>query len=551
MKAKQILFMGTGKVGRECLNILRNVSGSAKLKCLAAEAEQIPTMEPMCKKLEIPYMRLSSETIKDYLLSQKDETLIISAHNDYLFPKEIVERPNIKIINFHNAYLPDFRGRNAPTWEIYEGAVYGGATWHEVDASIDTGGIIVQEKVPIGKDETALSLLMKSAEAGIKLLRKNVDIFLSGEYRVNYPKRKGKLYHSKELPNEGFLNPEWDIKKAYNFLRSMDYNPLNIMPLPKVRLGEKMYEISGYALRDENIPGGGAERLQNQGSGLTDGNFVRPTGNALKLVKDISEIKEAITKVKESSEEWHTNFYLSDSLLKRWITFEQVYLVNFFDGFCIIRDRGSFAHLYFYVNDIESLRSELLLLKQQLAVPIVSDLIASAEFVKSTFTRSGFAKYCALTRMIKRNMPINRLKPTDQYFANEDEAEDILSIIKENMDPLCEQIPDLSEIKIAVHSRNILVCRDSENIILALLYFERYEKTAYLRYWVTSKNSQGLGYGKMLYRLYESINADVVLFKLWVRYDNIKVKRIYENYGYIYDKLKDEVFVLGVRTINV
>ena len=55
----------------------------------------------------------------------------------------------------------------------------------------------------------------------------------------------------------------------------------------------------------------------------------------------------------------------------------------------------------------------------------------------------------------------------------------------------------------------------------------------------------------MLYRLYESINADVVLFKLWVRYDNIKVKRIYENYGYIYDKLKDEVFVLGVRTINV
>ena len=267
-----------------------------------------------------------------------------------------------------------------------------------------------------------------------------------------------------------------------------------------------------------------------------------------KLVENINEIKEAITKVKENSDaEWYTNFYVNDDAINRWITFKQIYLINFADSFFVIRDRKSFIHLYFSSNNINSLRRELLLLKKNIAVPTVVDLLAKQDSVKLLFENCGYIHYCKLTRMFKRNSPNNKICIDEENFANADEAEDVLAIINENMDPLCEQIPDLSEIKIAINARSILVKRDNKNNLLALLYFERSGRTAYLRYWVTAKQAQGLGYGKSLYKLYESLNLDVVQFRLWVRDDNSKVKRIYENYGYVYDRLKDEVFVLGVH----
>ena len=261
MKYNNILFMGTGMVGSACLKVIANSVGNKKLMCLAAEKEPIPTIKPVCRRLEIPYEQLSPVQVGDYLKKISENTLIISAHNSYLFSKDVVNQPNIKIINFHNAYLPYYRGRNAPTWAIYDGAKYSGATWHEVEASIDTGGIIVQEKVPVAGDETALSLLMKCARAGISLMREHVGEFLSGDYLASPAETKGRLYLSKELPNGGFLDKAWDMEQAYRFLRSMDYSPMDILPLPKVRLGEKFYEIDGYSIQEVKCFGGGDRKL--------------------------------------------------------------------------------------------------------------------------------------------------------------------------------------------------------------------------------------------------------------------------------------------------
>lgn len=253
MKYNNILFMGTGMVGSACLKIIANSVGNKKLMCLAAEKESIPTIKPVCRRLEIPYEQLSPVQAGDYLKKISENTLIISAHNSYLFSKDVVNQPNIKIINFHNAYLPYYRGRNAPTWAIYDGAQYSGATWHEVDDSIDTGGIIVQEKVFIETDETALSLLMRCAKTGIELLRKNIDSFLDGEYCVKKNAQKKRLYLSQELPNNGYLDTNWDFYQAYRFLRAMDYKPMDVLPLPRVELGGIVYEIAGYEIKPKEF----------------------------------------------------------------------------------------------------------------------------------------------------------------------------------------------------------------------------------------------------------------------------------------------------------
>ena len=253
MMYEQVFFLGTGRVGSECLRILKDRCSMESLTCLAVEKEVIPTMQTTAKRLQVPYIFFEKNELKNFLMQQEKSTLLISAHNQYIFPKEVVEKYNLKIINFHNAYLPFYRGRNAPTWEIYNDEKFGGATWHEVNASIDTGKVIVQEKVLISQDEIALSLLMKCAQSGISLFKENVDSFLSGSYSAKELEQKTKLYKSNELPNEGFLDTNWDFASSYKFLRSMDYQQLKILPPPKINLNGNIYDIGGYELRNENV----------------------------------------------------------------------------------------------------------------------------------------------------------------------------------------------------------------------------------------------------------------------------------------------------------
>lgn len=174
---KKIFFIGTGRVAKKYIEILK--SRGKNFVCLNVEKEKFPVVEPLCKRLNIEYKNFRSKELGEFLSSLEEEALIVSAHNSYIFPRRVADKENLTTINFHNAYLPHYRGRNAPTWEIYNGEKFGGATWHFVDSGIDTGKIIVQEKVPIAEDETALSLLMKSAEVGIALFEKNFDALIS------------------------------------------------------------------------------------------------------------------------------------------------------------------------------------------------------------------------------------------------------------------------------------------------------------------------------------------------------------------------------------
>lgn len=245
---KKIFFIGTGRVAKRCIEILK---GSGKnFVCLNAYSEKFPVVEPLCKRLNVQYKNFKPKELGEFLFSLEEKSLIVSAHNSYIFPRRVTDKENLTIINFHNAYLPHYRGRNAPTWEIYNGEKFGGATWHFVDSGIDTGKIIVQEKIPIAEDETALSLLMKSAEVGSSLFEKYLDILISANRNKGGGIDTGRLYLSHEMPNDGYFDLRWDFEKAYRFLRATDYHGTDIMPRPKIELKGEIYQIEDYEISD-------------------------------------------------------------------------------------------------------------------------------------------------------------------------------------------------------------------------------------------------------------------------------------------------------------
>lgn len=99
------------------------------------------------------------------------EVIIVAAFGQIL-PKALLEIPQFGCINVHASLLPKYRGAAPIQYSILEGEQETGITIMYMDVGIDTGDMILQEKLPIEKEETGGSLFDKMAELGAELMVK-------------------------------------------------------------------------------------------------------------------------------------------------------------------------------------------------------------------------------------------------------------------------------------------------------------------------------------------------------------------------------------------
>ena len=84
-------------------------------------------------------------------------------------------------INFHDAPLPAYAGLYATSWALLGAEPQHGVTWHTMEAAVDEGEILAQERFDVAVDETAFTLNAKCYEAGISSFQELVGDLESGE----------------------------------------------------------------------------------------------------------------------------------------------------------------------------------------------------------------------------------------------------------------------------------------------------------------------------------------------------------------------------------
>jgi methionyl-tRNA formyltransferase len=78
--------------------------------------------------------------------------------------------PPMGTINVHGSLLPQYRGAAPINWAIINGERETGVTTFKLKHAIDTGDILLQERMPIGENETAGELHDRMKEVGATLL---------------------------------------------------------------------------------------------------------------------------------------------------------------------------------------------------------------------------------------------------------------------------------------------------------------------------------------------------------------------------------------------
>lgn len=91
-----------------------------------------------------------------------------------MLPEAVWNMPPMGTINVHASLLPQYRGAAPINWAIINGEKETGITTFRLKHEIDTGNILLQEKIEIGDDDTSGELHDRLKELGASVLLKTI-----------------------------------------------------------------------------------------------------------------------------------------------------------------------------------------------------------------------------------------------------------------------------------------------------------------------------------------------------------------------------------------
>lgn len=148
--------------------------------------------------------------------------LLLSSYYTQIFRAPLVEAVAGPAVNFHPSLLPLHRGVAPLIWALIDGDAKTGVTAHHIDATIDTGAILVQRVLPVHPSDTGYDLHRKAARlvaaVAAELLR---EWLATGELPAGTPQTGAGSYHSLRDPQVNRLQFDQPAERVRNIVRAL------------------------------------------------------------------------------------------------------------------------------------------------------------------------------------------------------------------------------------------------------------------------------------------------------------------------------------------
>ena len=150
-------------------------------------------------EIEIQGSINSSENLK--IIKSYNPDLLISILGNQIFKRSLIDLAPKGCINLHTALLPKYRGLMPTFWVLKNNEKYTGVSVFFVDEGIDSGPIIVQEKVEIA-NKTQQQLIKETKQIGMNLILKSIDLIDKNELKLIENPESEKSYYSFPTPED-------------------------------------------------------------------------------------------------------------------------------------------------------------------------------------------------------------------------------------------------------------------------------------------------------------------------------------------------------------
>jgi methionyl-tRNA formyltransferase len=237
-KNLRIVYMGTPEFAVEPL---RAILDAGMKVCAVVTVPDKPAgrgqkisesaVKQFARERELPILqpeKLKDEAFVSQLRELNPDVMVVVAFR--MLPEVVWRIPRLGTFNLHASLLPQYRGAAPINWAVINGETHSGLTTFLIDEKIDTGSIIMQEKVEILPNETAGELHDKLLGIGGNLVVKTVETLANGEFK---PKSQNEFFQSeaelkpapkifKETCRVNWNNP---VEQVHNFIRGLSPYP--------------------------------------------------------------------------------------------------------------------------------------------------------------------------------------------------------------------------------------------------------------------------------------------------------------------------------------
>ena len=265
----KIVFMGTPDFSVGCLNALiasgHEISGVFCQPDKPKGRAQTLTPPPVKQAaLEAGLKIYQPQSLKNgkgtELLKALEPDIVVVVAYGKILPKDFLEYPKYGCVNIHASLLPKYRGAAPIQWSIINVDEETGVTSMQMDEGLDTGDMLLCEKIKIGENETAGELFDRLSDLGAEVLIKTLEKIESGNI-VPIKQNNEEATYVGMLSKD--LSPvDWSLSatQVHNKIRG-----LYPWPCATAVLDGKIIKLHSSVICDESFSGSAGEVVCSDG----------------------------------------------------------------------------------------------------------------------------------------------------------------------------------------------------------------------------------------------------------------------------------------------
>lgn len=148
----------------------------------AGRGQRMRRSEVKAAALELGLRVYEPGNLREFAAQIADESFDLFALASYgrILPKALIEQPRLGALNVHPSLLPRYRGATPIQTAIAKGERETGVTIMLMDAGMDTGDVVLQERLAIAPGENYGELHDRLALLGAELLAQAIDLAQRG-----------------------------------------------------------------------------------------------------------------------------------------------------------------------------------------------------------------------------------------------------------------------------------------------------------------------------------------------------------------------------------
>ncbi len=196
---------------------------------------------------EIPVLQpenLKDESFINQLNQFEADVFIIVAFR--ILPREVFTIPKLGSFNLHGSLLPKYRGAAPIQWALINGDKETGVTTFFLQEKVDTGNMILQEKIPILDEDNFGTLHDKMSLLGSHVIIKTLNLIESGNVAVQKQNDFLASPAPKITKETCFINWNNSAEQVHNLVRG-----LSPYPAAFFNVDEKHYKVYKTSINKE------------------------------------------------------------------------------------------------------------------------------------------------------------------------------------------------------------------------------------------------------------------------------------------------------------